>query len=193
MEYDISIVTILIGIGIYLIYDTYVIGAREYVISSIDDRKYLVRSLPDKQEAADLLASTNEELQTLIKHMQKMFPKDPRTQRLAENFKPDNLCEGVDSKEYTSYSVNKGEQIIFCLRQKNKNNTLLDLNTMLFVAIHELGHLCTVSIGHTDEFWENFRWLLNESIQIGIYKEQDYKSKPQEYCGTTITSSPLDS
>jgi predicted metal-dependent hydrolase len=192
MEYDISIVTILIGIGIYLIYDTYILGAREYVTSTIDERKYLVRSLPDKQEAADLLAETSEELHKLIKHMEKMNPKDPRTERLVINFNRDSICEGVDSNEYTSYSVNKGEQIIFCLRQKDKNNTLVDLNTILFVGIHELAHLCTVSIGHTDEFWENFRWLLQEAIQIGVYTEQDYKSKPQKYCGINITSSPLD-
>ena len=192
MEYDISIVTIIIGICVYLIYDTYVLGAREYVTSTIDDRKYLVRSLPDKQEAADLLAETSEELYKLIKHMEKINPKDSRTERLVINFKRDSICEGVDSNEYTSYSVNKGEQIIFCLRQKDKNNTLVDLNTILFVGIHELAHLCTVSIGHTDEFWENFRWLLQEAIQIGVYTEQDYKSKPQKYCGINITSSPLD-
>lgn len=192
MEYDISIVTILIGVVVYLIYDTYVLGAREYVMSAVDAHKYLVRSLPDKQAAADLLAVTGKKLQTLTSHMQKMSPNDPRTLRLVEKFKPENICEGVDSKEYTSYSVNKGEQIIFCLRQKDKNNTLVDENTIVFVAIHELAHICTESIGHTDEFWQNFRWLLQEAIQIGIYAEQDYKAKPQQYCGINITSSPLD-
>jgi len=193
MDYDISVGAIIVGIVIYLFYDTYVLGTREYVTSGIDGRRYLVRSLPDKQEASDLLAKVNERLQTLVKHMEKSAPKDPRTVRLVANFNPDKICEGIDSSEYTSYSVNKGEQIVFCIRQKDKNNTLIDLNLLAFVAIHELGHLASATIGHNDEFWENFRWLLAESIQIGIYIEQDYKAKPVEYCGTKVTSSPLDS
>ena len=61
-----------------------------------------------------------------------------------------------------------------------------------FVAIHEMGHIATISTGHTPEFWDNFRWLLEEAIQIGIYRKQDFKSKPEPYCGITITDSPLD-
>ena len=192
MDLDISIVTVLAGVVIYLVYDTYIVGSRERVRSGIDSRTYLVRSLPDKQEAADLLAQVNQQLQTLIQHLQKLAPNDPRTIRIVANYNPDHICEGVDSKEYTSYSVDKGREVIFCLRQKNKEQSLVDLNTITFVAIHELGHIGTESIGHTDEFWANFRWLLAEGIQIGIYAEQDYKSKPKSYCGTTITSSPLD-
>ena len=181
----------LIIIG-YLLYDTYIIGAREYVRSGIDGKDYLVRSLPDKQQAADMLAEVSKKLQTLIKHLEKIAPDDERTQRLITSFKPENICEGVDSNEYTSYSVNKGEKIIFCLRQKNKEATLVDINTIMFVGIHECGHICTKSIGHTKEFWSNFAWLLEEAIQIGIYTQTDYKSKPVEYCGTKVTSSPLD-
>jgi hypothetical protein len=192
MEYDISVGAIIIGIIVYLLYDTYVMGSREYVQSGIDGRKYLVRSLPDKQQAADLLAEVSERLQTLVTHMGKSAPNDPRTIRLIRNFNPDKICEGVDSNEYTSYSVNKGEQIVFCIRQKDVAHSLIEINLVAFVGIHELGHLASASIGHNDEFWENFRWLLAESIQIGIYTEQDYKSKPVEYCGTKVTSSPLD-
>jgi hypothetical protein len=192
MDYNISIGSLIIGIIIYLLYDTYIIGAREYVRSGIDGHEYLVRSLPDKQGAADLLATVSANLQKLLQHLEKMAPSDTRTQRLILGFKPENMCEGVESSEYTSYSVNKGEKIIFCLRQKNKEQSLVDINTVMFVAIHECGHICTVSIGHTKEFWDNFSWLLEEAIQIGIYTQTDYKSKPVEYCGTKVTSSPLD-
>jgi hypothetical protein len=192
MELDISIGAIITGVIVYLLYDTYVLGAREYVTSGIDGRRYLVRSLPDKQQAADLLAKVNERLETLIKHMQKSAPNDSRTIRLVGNFDPNKICEGNDSNEYTSYSVNKGEQIVFCIRQKDTTNTLIDVNLLAFVGIHELGHLASATVGHNDEFWENFRWLLAEAIQIGVYIEQDYKAKPVEYCGTKVTSSPLD-
>jgi hypothetical protein len=192
MEYNLGVTSIVGGIVGYLLYDTYVVGARGYVKSGIDGREYLVRTLPDKQDAADMLANIASRFQKLISHLEKLSPKDPRTQRLVKNFKVENMNEGVDSKEYTSYSVNKGEQIIFCLRQKNQSQSIVDINTLMFVGLHELGHLCTESIGHTPEFWSNFSWILEESIQIGIYTQSDYKSKPVEYCGTKVTSSPLD-
>ena len=124
-----------------------------------------------------------------MKHLIKSYSGDDRIQRLKENFKPDNIREGIDDPKYTSYSINKGEQIVLCLRTNNK---LMDINTMMFVVLHELAHICTISIGHTKEFWTNFKWILEESINIGIYKKQDFKLNNVEYCGMTITGSPLD-
>ena len=61
----------------------------------------------------------------------------------------------------------------------------------MFVAIHELAHVMTLSTGHTDEFWKNFQFLLQHAVNINIYKEVDYAKKPKEYCGLTITHTPL--
>ena len=182
---------ILGGIVIYLVWDTYFAGQVEYVRSEVDGRDYIVQSLPDKQKAADLLAYIRANLMKLIGHLDKMYADDDRTKRIAKNINLDNISEGAENAKYTSYSVNKGEKIVFCLRSRDEKKKLVDLNTMMFVALHELGHVCTASVGHTDEFWSNFRWLLEEAIQVGIYKQQDFKTKPKEYCGITITDSPL--
>jgi hypothetical protein len=61
---------------------------------------------------------------------------------------------------------------------------------MTFVAIHEMSHMITDSIGHEPEFWNNFGWLLKESEKIGVYKYQDFKEHPVRYCGTKITDQP---
>lgn len=175
----------------YLTYDTYWNHELEWVISNIDGNKYQVRSLPDKQDAANLLANIRKKLDTIVAHFSKVEPSDERVQRIIKNYRPDRISEGTDSAKYTSYSINKGEKIIFCLRSRDGKNELVDLNTMTFVALHELAHIATVSIGHTQEFWDNFRWILEESINIGIYKDRDYKKAPQPYCGITITDSPL--
>ena len=113
---------------------------------------------------------------------------DNRVEMLKDNYKPDRLSEGVDTPGYTSYSVNKGEQIVLCLRNKD---ALVDINTMMFVVLHEFAHLATESIGHTEEFWTNFKWILEESTNIGIYTRQDFKTNNVDYCGIKITSSPL--
>ena len=61
----------------------------------------------------------------------------------------------------------------------------------MFVALHEMGHVITESIGHTQEFWDNFRYLLEKAIALGVYSKEDFKNNPREYCGTQITDSPL--
>lgn len=158
--------------------------------SSIDNRDYIVQEKDDAKEAADLIAKIRGKLEIIVKHLIKITPNDDyRVGMLKENFRPDKLKEGVDKPGYTSYSINKGEEIILCLRTNNK---IVDLNTMMFVVLHELAHLATKSIGHTEEFWDNFRWILEEAINIGIYTKQDFKKEAVEYCGMTITSSPLD-
>ena len=62
---------------------------------------------------------------------------------------------------------------------------------MTFVAIHELGHLMTKSIGHEPEFWNSFKLLLKIAIDNGIYKDIDFNKKPEPYCGITISDNPL--
>ena len=70
----------------------------------------------------------------------------------------------------TAYSENKGEKLAFCLDTEKNGGNLIDPNTLTFVAIHELSHIASKSIGHTDEFWNNFKFLLGEAKKINIYK-----------------------
>lgn len=159
------------------------------ITSSIDNEKYIVQIKDDSKEAADLIAKIKSRLNTLMEHLKKSYDgSDERIERLISNYRPDKMREGVDTPGYTSYSINKGEQIILCLRNEDE---LVDINTMMFVVLHEMGHLASESIGHTEEFWDNFKWLLEESINIGIYVKQDFETKSVEYCGMNITSTPL--
>ena len=168
-----------------------------YVESMVDNKKYLVRDLPDKERAADLLANIKKKLSKLIDHLYSNKEKEQfndrkeSINRLHKNFKPDNISESSPGNSYTSYSINKGEKIVFCIRAKKKSNKLMDLNTMMFVAIHELAHLMSKSIGHTPEFWDNMKFLLEIAVQEGIYKKQDFNNNPVDYCGMKITDTPL--
>jgi predicted metal-dependent hydrolase len=162
------------------------------VKSNIDGKNYQVRNLPDKQEAADLLAKIRIKLEKLIDSMNKKFPEDSNVKQMVEKFNPNNITESPKSNKYTSYSINKGEKIVFCIRQKNDTEELVDENTITFVAIHELAHIMTKSVGHTEEFWDNFKKLLKESVKIGIYDRENYTNDPREYCGIQVTDSPLD-
>jgi len=187
---QIAVIVLACAFG-YLLYDTYVVGNVEYVKSSIDGREYLVQSLPDKGEAADLLAQIRARLKRIVGHMEKTAPSDPRTIRLVRNFNPDALSEGTDNTRYTSYSINKGEKIVFCLRARDGTKKLESINMMMFVAVHELGHICTEEVGHTPTFWANFKWLLEQAVNIGIYSKQDFENKPHEYCGMMVRSNVI--
>lgn len=162
-----------------------------YVKSSIDNHTYQVRNLPDKQEAADMLAKIRQRLDSLVKKLEKNYKKDSRVKRLTKRFVSHHISEVPSNSKLTSYSVNKGEKIVFCLRSRDGKNTIVDINTIMFVALHELSHVMTISVGHTHEFWENFRFLLSHSIHWKLYEPVDFKSEPVPYCGTQITDTPL--
>lgn len=160
--------------------------------------EFLVRNLDDKEKAAKLLSDICSGLSKIINHLyEKRDSYDPEInggiKRMKSKFNPKAVVESSPGNKYTSYSINKGEKIVFCLRSKDGNQELVDLNTMMFVAIHELAHLMSKSIGHTKEFWDNMKFLLEVGIEINVYTKQDFNKTPQEYCGTTITDTPLNS
>ena len=186
---SIYIICILLLIS-YIYYESYY-SELVSVESTIDGRSYLVRGLPDKSDAANLLANVRKKLIQLVNYLEIKFTNDQRVARLLLRYKPDNLIESTPNSKYTSYSINKGEKVVLCLRSRNSKNILVKENLLMFVALHELSHIMTKSVGHTKEFWDNFRFLLSESIKIKIYIKQNFRKYPKEYCGTQITDSPL--
>jgi predicted metal-dependent hydrolase len=151
--------------------------------------------MPDKQKAADLLARVRHKLQKLIDTLRQRFPHKPQVIQLNEKFEADprRFYEATPDAEHVSYSVNKGDSIHLCLRQKDKKSEpLVDENVMVFVALHEMGHVITPPTvkSHGPEFWNNFGWLLREAEELKIYKYQDFKAHPVSYCGENITDQP---
>ena len=112
--------------------------------------------------------------------------------KILQRYNPDNLVENSPKdKEDTSYTLNKGSTIAFCLREKGKNNTLHDINTLIFVAVHELAHIAIDDNEHPPKFWKMFKLLLQEAEEGNIYKSQDYKKNPVNYCGMQVNYNPL--
>jgi len=163
------------------------------VKSSVDGHMYQVRDMPDKQEAADLLARVRQRMQKLYNYLIATYPEKLQVKQLKQNFKPEpsRISESTPDAEHTSYSVNKGESVHFCLRQRQGNNeSLVKENIMVFVALHEMAHMITPTIGHGPDFWNNFGWLLKIAEDQGIYKYEDFSAHPVSYCGVKITDSP---
>lgn len=162
------------------------------VRSMADGNTYHVQNLPNKQEACELMAKIRSNLEKLIEHY-KSDPAsiaDPRVKVMVDRFNPSNMIENDLHSDSTSYSENKGEKIVVCLRDKTTKE-LVDENTIMFVILHEMAHLMTTTIGHTPEFWANFRRILHDGVAVGIYKPVNYSRSPTLYCGMTITDSPI--
>ena len=123
--------------------------------------------------------------------MKEKYPEREDVKRLVTGFNPEKITETLPTSKLTAYSENKGQKIAFCLNKRKNGTEMIDLNTLTFVAIHELSHVMTLSIGHKQEFWENFKFLLENAKEIGVYNPIDYKKKPQEYCGMKITDNPF--
>ena len=122
--------------------------------------------------------------------MKQKHPEDDRVKRLVQGFNPQKISETLPTSTLTAYSENKGEKLAFCLNKKKENNELIDINTLTFVALHELSHIMTVSIGHKQDFWNNFKFVLQNAKDAHIYEPIDYKKEPRDYCGMTISDNP---
>jgi hypothetical protein len=160
------------------------------IISSVDGNRYCVRDREHIKDAADLLATVTVKCKELVNYMKEKHPSNEDVKRLVAGFNPKKISETLPTSELTAYSENKGEKIAFCLNRTKNSTTLIDLNTLTFVAIHELSHIMTTSIGHHQDFWQHFKFLLENAKDAGIYKPVDYKKKPESYCGITINDNP---
>jgi hypothetical protein len=189
------------GLGYLLIGFVIIVGLKIYsesdvfnlkcIISNVDGNTYCVRERAKLQLAADLLAKVTQKLKQLVTYMEQKYPERPNVERLVKNFNPKKVKEILPTSTYTAYSENKGEKLAFCVTTTKKGNKLIDENTLTFVAIHEVAHTMTKSIGHKEEFWRNFKFLLTNAVAMGIYTPIDYKDKPKKYCGMTINDNPF--
>ncbi len=186
---------LLLAVLSYVLYLTHI---RKYLfltkVAAKDGRMFLVRNLRDNQKAADVLSQLSTHLKRLCEYsLQK--PKDPTKyaslKKLHDKFNPSHITENIPGSSHVAYSVNKGDELSICIREEGTER-FMDMNTIMFVAIHELAHIMTSETGHTPLFWENMKYLLERAIEIDMYHAVDYQSHPVMYCGMEVNSTPLD-
>jgi hypothetical protein len=169
------------------------------LVEAFDKKKYLVRDLNTKFESANLLAKLMDNLKVLITTLKKR--SDSTNNRDLRKFKPfiETIYNKIDSvkvrenegsNDLTSYSINKGEELVFCIRSKS-NNQIHDINELMYVAIHEVSHIGCPENGHTKLFAKINLFLLQRAVELGLYNYRDYSANPVEYCGMILTTSIL--
>jgi len=193
---DKSDIFIYIFIGLVVVFSIHLFLKSDMVnlkciISDVDGNTYCVRDRSKLKDAVNLLAEVTTRCTKLVNYLHSNYQNDDRCQRLYNNYNPLKITETLPTSKLKAYSENKGEKIAFCLNKKNENNDkLIDINTLTFVALHELSHLMTKSIGHDKDFWDNFKFILDNAVEIKIYDPVNYRANPQNYCGMNITDNP---
>ena len=180
-----NIVNIVIIIIISYIFFTNMRKRKLLNIKTKDGQYHLVRDLPDKKQAAKIMGEIKKRMEKLAKHVAKQGKG-----RLKEKFEQASIHETDLTESGTSYSVDKGKELSICMRNKDTKE-LHNINLLMFVCIHELAHLMSKSYGHNEEFEKNFKYLLKESTDIGIYQPQDYSKDSEVYCGMVVDHNPL--
>jgi predicted metal-dependent hydrolase len=167
-----------------------------YVKSNIDNEFYLVRNVNDKQQASNTLARIKQNILKLSQYLYTQRNNKENTdyvQYIDRLYKHANniiIVESTQDSLYTSYSINKGEQIVFCLRSRHNLNNMHDINLMMYVVLHEISHVaCPIYDNHGPLFKKIFAFITNNAMNINIYKKIDFNKQPEEYCGLMINDS----
>jgi len=206
----ISIIIILLICFIYYWYKYSIFNTA--LIKAKDGEYYRVHlGHSEQRNAADILAMVNRNNIRLFKQIIKDFPEvkkrlrdstpvDPNSNlfadamaRMIRNYNVDNLVENSprNIKKETSYIEDKGVIIAFCLRESNsKIYDIHDINTIMFVVLHELSHVANADWGHELIFWRIFAFLVEEARLAGIYDPVEYEKYPVEYCSLNLDYSP---
>lgn len=175
------------------------------VISAFDGNNYSVVDTKVEEldrASADMLARIDKFISELIEYMRvkyivkgyvdDCFDGALLTNRLISTYNREAVKENFPTDlKFTSYVINKGEEIAFCLHPKGQPLVFHDFNTIQFVVLHELGHLANATLGHPRDFWRGFAFLEQNAIEAGLYKPIDYHLKPVEYCGVNVTYNPV--
>jgi len=170
-----------------------------YIKSTIDNKYYLVRDLPDKLIACNMLAKIKENINKLILYLDEN--KDTKYKeykiyidRLKTRINNVNISENLGKGSDTSYSVNKGDELVICLRSKTNYNEFHNLNLIYYVVLHEISHIASPVYepeynNHGPVFKKVFGFLTNIALELDLYQKIDFNKKPEEYCGIYINQS----
>jgi len=192
MKINESILVLMLIIFIYFLYR---IKNNRLTLETADNNiKYMVYNDMNKKKSANLLAELTDRMYKLknylVENKSQFTDHIKYIELLEQNFTTErtSIYENRTDSSLTSYSINKGEELAFCLKSK-KTNEYHDINLLMYVALHEMAHMACPEIGHGELFKNIFHFLTTISIKIDLYKKTNYNDNPVEFCGMTLSSS----
>lgn len=155
------------------------------------DRSFLVLDSKKSKESAKILCEISQRLDKFMNHLIQ-FSINPEISQLLKRYSHMKLVESSDS----AYTMNKAfghfDKIHICLQRDGK---YFDIDTIMFVIIHELTHVMSTRYDifddHPREFWVSNKFLLIEAEKIGIMNNINYAVTPVKYCMKDIEKNPI--
>ena len=165
-------------------------GEMTFVTSRIDGKEYLVRNTNNKVEVANILSEINSRILKLINILENDKNNEYKkfVNELKTRYKNTIIMENsivIPDKRYTSFSINKGEKIVFCI-QDPYTNMIYDINTLMYVTIHEISHIACPEKGHTPLFYKIFNYFIEIAHKYSLYRKINYRINPVHDCGILI-------
>ena len=185
-------ILVLIGIGILIfcfIYNKYKYkcmkpnGSEEICYNVLNNTRNM-------QEKVDLMYTLDSKIRKLELYLVENHPDNVITRNLQHRYKS-IIYEAEPEINSTTYTINKSE-IFMCMTTRDEHELVYDINTLMYVIIHELGHICNDTHGHTETFNKTFKFLLENAVKANVYGYVDYKKNPINYCGLILDSQILD-
>ena len=175
--------------------------SRKHICNNIDGRCYsIVEKFNDSKKASELLAKLNLFCIKIMKHLRKKYIRSYNSNEeairlvkfLLQNYNPDGIIENAPSGNInTSYVDDKGKEFAICLREKISGKHKFHLfEELQFVVLHEMSHMANVNFGHNQDFWEVFKFILQEAALTGLYIPINYEKYPLNYCSLEVTHNP---
>lgn len=162
------------------------------ITSDVDGKEYVVRkswSRSNMVEAANYLAGLAARVDRLVEFMSAHgVPSAEVAERLRDRWSRCMLRETGPRSSKLGVTVDKDREIQLCIR--NPRGGFEDPNMSMFVVLHELAHVMSVSYDHEPEFYENFDAVTKAAVQIGVYEPEDFTKTPRSYCGAEISNTP---
>lgn len=189
--------TFYIIIFIIVFYIVFILKDSSLTSFTDGDTTVYVRDGKDMEQSAQLLTELTKKMfelrDYLVHNIDTFDDKDKdHVNLLKVNFTKSRtkIYETDFNSSYTSYAVNKGEEIAFCIRCK-PSGELHNINLLMYVAVHEMAHTACSENGHTALFNYIFKFMLNKAVDIKLYTYENYQTNPVTYCGMNLHTNVL--
>jgi hypothetical protein len=190
--------------------DRFAIGRTRPVVSRVDGLRYRVHEgHAGPGRAADVMAEINARIIGVMRYLRNRYVHGPdglahparraAAERLLARYNPEHLAENSprDPSGDTSYTLDKGALVALCLRERDPRasgdprvHDFHDLDTLTFVALHEMAHIAIDDVDHPKRFWQAFRFILESAEAAGVFTSTDYARHPRTYCGIPVDYNP---
>lgn len=97
-------------------------------------------------------------------------------ERLRTGYHIDEIYESLRRHDGTSYVINNGEEIHFCIRGDHPA-------VLATVLVHEMAHIGSSTPDHDEEFWNNYEILRAIVRKMGIITADMIPKSDRQHCG----------